>query len=115
MGRQNDEMERLKRLRERQLSDRDPRIRDQAFQNRMRSGRRGKAFSLSGLLKDFQAKLLWMVGGAIVGIVAAIAFVQMVQVEWAEYIAFLIVFAGAVIGRVLGSVVDWRDEDWGRK
>jgi hypothetical protein len=115
MSRQNDELERLKRLRERQLSDRDPRARDRAFHQQISTRRRSRQFTLQGLLKDFQAKWTWMLAGGIVGIIAAIVVTQLFQTTWAEYIGFVMVIFGIVMGRVLGAVRDWGDEDWGRK
>jgi uncharacterized membrane protein len=114
MSRQNDELERLRRLRERQLSDRDPTARDRAFQQQISARRRGKQFTLRGLIQDFQSKWTWMMAGGIIGAVAAIVLMQFVQATWAEYVAFVLVVFGIVLGRVFGAIRDWGDEDWGR-
>jgi hypothetical protein len=115
MNQRNDELERLRRLRERQLQDRDPRVRDRAFHGQLSSRRRGKKLTLQNVLKDFQAKWTWMAGGAIIGIVLAVALNQLIQDTWAQYAGYFIVFFCIVLGRLFGAIRDWGDEDWGRK
>jgi len=112
MSQHNDELERIKRIRERQLQDRDPKARDKTFHRQLSSRRRGKKLTFQNILQDFQAKWTWMAGGAIIGIVLAILFTQVIQTGWAHY---FIVFFCAVMGRLFGAVRDWGDEDWGRK
>ena len=115
MSQQNDELERIKRIRERQLQDRDPKARDKAFHRQLSARRRGKKLTFQNILKDFQAKWTWMAGGAIIGIILAILFTQIIQTNWAQYVAYFIVFFCIVLGRLFGAVRDWGDEDWGKK
>jgi hypothetical protein len=115
MSRQNDELERIKRIRERQLQDRDPRARDRVFHGQLSSRRRGKKLTLQNVIKDFQAKWTWMAGGAIIGIVLAVLLNLVLQATWAQYAGYFIVLFCIVLGRVFGAIRDWGDEDWGRK
>ena len=115
MSRQSDELERLKRLRERQLSDRDPQARDRAFHQQISTRRRGRQFTLRGLIKDFQAKWTWMLAGGLIGAIAAVLMILVFKEKWAEYVGYGFIVFGIVLGRLFGAVRDWGDEDWGRK
>ena len=115
MGNPNDELERIKRIRDQQISQRDPRMRDKAFYGQISQRRRGRKLTFQSVIKDFQAKWLWMLLGGLIGAVVAVLFTWMIQAKWAEYIGYVIVFAGIVIGRLLGTVMDWRDDDWDKK
>jgi len=115
MGNPNEELERVKRIRDQQISQRDPRARDKAFYGQISQRRRGRKLTFQSVIKDFQAKWLWMLLGGLIGAVVAVLFTWMIQAKWAEYIGYVIVFAGIVIGRVFGTVMDWRDDDWDKK
>lgn len=115
MGSQDDEIERIKRIRERQLSDRDPRARDKAFYGRISARRQGKKLTFQSVLADFRAKWTWMLGGLIIGIVLALALNQLFQATWAQYVGYFIILFCVVMGRMFGAIRDWGDEDWGRK
>ena len=115
MSQRNDELERIKRIRDQQLRDRDPSARDKAFHQQLGARRRGKKFTLQGLISDFQAKWMWMLGGAVIGIVLALVFTQLIKTSWAEYVGYFIVLFCIVMGRLFGAIRDWGDEDWGRK
>jgi hypothetical protein len=115
MSRQQDEIERLKRLRERQLADRDPRAKERKLYQNVSSRRKSKPLTLKNILADLQAKWLWMFAGGIIGAIAALVTVQLFQAKWAEYVGYAMIAFGVVVGRLLGAVRDWGDEDWGRK
>jgi hypothetical protein len=115
MSRQQDELERLRRIREQQLRARDPTAKDQAFYGKVSARRKQDKLTLGGILKDFEAKWLWMFAGGIIGLAAAGVLALTVKAEWVSLVAIVIVFAGLVIGRLLGAVMDWRDDDWTRK
>lgn len=112
---QESEQARLQRIRANQLRDRDPRARDRALHQHLAARNRRKPFTLKSIIADFQSKWLWMLCGAIIGLALGVVLVYVVQATWTEIIAYVLVFAGAVIGRVLGSVMDWRHDDWERK
>jgi len=115
MSRQQDEIERLKRLRDQQLAARDPLAKDRkVFQDVSRRHKR-KPFTLKNILADFQAKWMWMLVGGLIGAIAALATILVFQAKWAEYLGIGMILFGMIIGRLSGAVRDWGDEDWGRK
>ena len=112
MGSQNDEIERLKRIRERQLSDRDPRKRDKRFQYKV-SQRPKKNLTVEDIVKDIPSKWWGMIIGGIIGIALAIVLnITLGEIgPWIEYVGIIIVLALVVLGRLLGATVSWREED----
>jgi len=115
MGKSNDELERLKRLREWQLRQRDPTAKDKAFYSQVSQRQKANRLTFRGILKDLRAKWLYMLVGGMMGLLAAVLLNQFVQAYWVQPIGYVLVFSGIAMGRVMGAVIDWRDEDWGRK
>ncbi|MBN1640812.1 MAG: hypothetical protein JXA09_06230 [Anaerolineae bacterium] len=113
MSDQRDEIERIQRIRERQLRLRDPRARERAFQRRVAARHTAPRLTLGGMLRDLSGKWLGTIVGGLVGIVVAIAFHVLFRSEatWVSYASYAIVLCGIVLGRYLGAVLDWRDED----
>ena len=115
MSRQNDELERIKRIRDQQLAARDPRARDHALQQQVRAHRPGKKLTVRNILADFTAKWTWMVVGGAIGAVLAIVVNLVFRVTWAEYVGYGLILFGMVVGRILGAIRDWGDEDWDKR
>ena len=112
MGSQNDEIERLKRIRERQLSDRDPGKRDKRFQYKV-SQRPKKKLTVEDILKDIPSKVWGMIIGGIIGVALAIALNAALGeiLPWIQYVGIIIVLGLVVLGRLLGAATSWREED----
>ena len=115
MGRQNDELERFKRIRDQQLAARDPRSRDRALQAKVRARRQIKKLTVKNLLSDFTAKWTWMVAGGVIGAALAIVVNLVFKAAWAEYVGYGLVLFGIVVGRLFGAIRDWGDEDWDKR
>jgi hypothetical protein len=115
MGRQEDELERIRRIRDEQIATRDPRAKERKFYGDVSRRRKARHFTLKSFIADLQAKWTWMLIGGIVGAIAAIVVIQVFRTQWAEYAGLVIIVFGVVVGRLMGAVRDWGDEDWGRK
>lgn len=115
MSHKDDEIQHLQRLREEQLQARDPTAkgRTQARRIAARHRERRKRITLKSIIMDFPMKWLLMIVGGLLGIFAAVMMNIVVPndpiVQAAGYV--VIVF-GIVVGRILGAVRDWGDEDW---
>ena len=114
MSRQNEELERIKRIRDQQLATRDPRARDHALQQ-VRARRQSKKLTVRNILADFTAKWTWMVVGGAIGAALAIVVNLVFKVTWAEYVGYGLILFGMVVGRILGAIRDWGDEDWDKR
>jgi hypothetical protein len=115
MRNEKDEIERLKRLRQQQISARDPTAKDKAYYGMVSRRARPGKLTLGGVLKDFESKWTWMFAGGIIGLILAVLIVVAVKASWAPLAAGAVIFAGFAIGRLLGAVMDWRNDDWERK
>jgi hypothetical protein len=109
----NDEVERLRRLRERQLRLRDPKAKDREIQHRISTRYRKEKLTLGGVIRDVPGKWLGTIFGAIFGVIIAIAFNLLIEYEafWIEYVGYFIILVCLVMGRGLGAAMDWREED----
>jgi len=117
MSRQEDEIKRLQRLRDEQLQARDPTAKERAQQQRLvaRHRKTQKKITAKSVILDFPAKWQFMVIGALLGLLIALIINIIVQAEWAQIVGGILVVFGLVAGRVMGSIRDWGNEDWGRK
>ncbi|MBN1874041.1 MAG: hypothetical protein JXA33_07410 [Anaerolineae bacterium] len=116
------EQERLRRLREEQLSARDPHAKENARLRRIsarHSSRAQRKVSLRSVLRDMPMSVWYTLAGLLGGILLALIMNAIVATYWPEatwrrIAAFVFVLAGLVIGRFLGKAMDWRNEDWDR-
>ncbi len=111
MGSRNDEIERIQRIREQQIRARDPRATDRKRAQRIRTRRTHNKVTFGDAVRDIPGKWWGTILGGLIGLIAAMILGDMVKTSWVIYAEFIIVFAGAVIGRTLGMVMDWREED----
>jgi len=109
----NDEIERLKRIRDRQIQLRDPQAKDREVQHLVASRYKKPKLTLEGIIKDIPGKWMGMIVGGILGIIIAVTLnvVLDLKVVWMEYALYLIVAICAAMGRALGAATDWREED----
>ena len=111
---QESERERLKRIREEQLSARDPTRKERQMQQRLvRRHSKKSGFDFETFASAIPAKTWLMILGALVGLLLAIITNIIVQADWARYVGIGLILYGLVVGRILGGVRDWGDEDWG--
>ncbi|MBN2002283.1 MAG: hypothetical protein JXA21_02905 [Anaerolineae bacterium] len=118
MGKQEDELRRLQRLRDEQLRSRDPTAKDRATQQRLSARHRSsrKRITLTSIIRDFPFKWLLMIVGGLIGIVVAIIINLVIPNDpTVRAVGIIIVIFGFVAGRMMGAIRDWGDEDWGTK
>jgi hypothetical protein len=108
-----DEIERIKRIRDRQIRARDPRAQQREIQQKISARRREETFSLQDVLRNIPAKWWGMIIGGIIGLVVAVVLSKVIETEasWMEYVWYIVVLAGIVLGRGVGASVDWSEED----
>ncbi|MEW6404370.1 MAG: hypothetical protein AB1649_21430 [Chloroflexota bacterium] len=110
----NQEQEKLKRLRERQLTDRDPLVKQRQFQRqgavKERRSRARSRFSLSEAWSILPHAVKAPIYGLLLGIIVVIVLPYVWHSEWA-----LLTGAGAtlifiIFGVITGLSLDWREE-----
>ncbi len=115
MTRQSDEIERLIRIRDQQIQARDP-LKKQDRLNREVVRRRRQAassFSYGGTIGEMFAslshKLRGLIYGLILGTVASVPMVLLLEQEWALAGGLVTFFTFPIIGFAVGAAFDWRD------
>ena len=112
MSNQNDELERLMRLRDRQLSARDPGAKEREIQRKVAARRRRakKQITFQEMLTDVSKKWQGIIIGAIVGMVISIVLTLTVEASWTGLAGLLAVLGLAILGFFFGQAFDVRDE-----
>jgi uncharacterized protein YacL len=111
MSKQNDEVERLRRLRERQLQARDPLSKQRKIDRKVTARRRKqkKSFSFRAML-DMPYQWRGAIIGAVIGMGISIVLTLTLENQWTEVIGLLVVVFLAVLGVVFGQAMDAREE-----
>ncbi|OGO15602.1 MAG: hypothetical protein A2Z14_15125 [Chloroflexi bacterium RBG_16_48_8] len=112
MGNNNDELERLKHLRDQQLRARDPHKKQQQLQynisRRYRESR--EPFNLKKMWREVEHKWRGLILGGFFGFVLLVALPHFVDSEWTELIGFGALLFLMLIGAAIGQAADARDE-----
>jgi uncharacterized protein YacL len=111
MSYQNDEVERLKRIRDRQIGLRDPQTKQQRIQHGIAT-RRKKAvrkFSTREVMREIPHKARGTLIGAVVGILILIVLPMFVDSQWTDVIGIMSIVFLSVFGFLLGRALDARD------
>jgi hypothetical protein len=113
MGQQDDEIERIRRIRDRQLRLRDPRTREHKVQRKAAARYRPQKVTLGGAIQEIPGKWLGTVVGGLLGVLLAVLFDLLVAADewWMRYVPYAIAFAGLALGRMLGAILDWQEGD----
>ncbi len=114
MGKQEDEIRRLQRLRDEQLSSRDPTAKDRAKMQRISTRHRKsrQPLTVKRIIQDLPAKWLLMIIGGVIGVIVALIMNMIADDPWVRIASYVVIVFGIVAGRVMGAVRDWGDEDW---
>lgn len=112
MQNRDPEQERLRRLRERQLAERDPLVKQRRLQQytAQRERQANKPLNLGEMWADIPK--VWK--GALYGLFAGVIALVVVPIFWASTMALLCVAGGTLVavifGMIVGRALDWRDE-----
>ena len=106
------EQERLKRLRERQLSERDPLIKQREFQRMgaVKEKRAKKPFSLSKAWGDIPHVVKYPFYGLLFGIALIIVLPYFWNSQWTFLVGMGVTVVIMIFGVITGNSLDLRDE-----
>ncbi len=110
MSKEDEELARLQRLRDQQISRHKPTKHDKELQRAAARRKDWAKYSLGEALRDMPAKWLYMFIGGVFGLVMALLLIGLVQAVWTPYAAIIIVVVCLLVGRVFGLAEDWRHE-----
>ena len=114
------ELERLKRIRDQQLSvRRDPDGKRARYDKISVQRRRGAKVTVRSVLKDVPDKVWWSLIGGLIGLVFMFILLRLPgapeYTKYAPYIGLAGIVFGLVVGFILGKARDSGKEDWGPK
>jgi len=112
MTKRNEELERLKRLRQKQLQARDPLAKQRKIERKVAARRRGtrEKVTFKSMITDVPYRWRGAILGAVLGIVVSVVLPSLVDASWVEWIGLLAVLALALLGFMFGRAFDSRDE-----
>jgi len=105
------EQERLRRIRDRQIQLRDPKIKERKDQKGAAQKHRSslESFSLTKIWTDLPKIIRGTVIGMLVGLVILFVLPYIFQGTWVDYAGFAAVFIFAFLGLIFGQALDARD------
>jgi hypothetical protein len=111
------EIERLKRLRDEQIRVRyDPNEKKAKFNQISVQRRQGTRVTTHSVLRDIPDKVWWSLIGGIIGLIFTIILLKMPGAPvWGIYLGLAGIAFGLVVGFILGKARDSGHEDWGPK
>ncbi len=109
----NDEIERIKRIRDRQIGARDPTVKLNKQGRRIATQlRTGSRYSMQDVLKDIKNAWIWMVFLGVMGFLGGLLFMRLVQQWWSPYVVVVLTLAGGLVGRIIGQLIDKGKGGW---
>jgi VIT1/CCC1 family predicted Fe2+/Mn2+ transporter len=105
------EIERLKRLRDRQIQLRDPQKAQQKLQSRIATKRRKstRAFSIKEIMTEIPHKWWGILLGAALGVAVLIVLPYFMDSIWADLIGIGAILFLTILGYFIGQAMDVRD------
>ena len=112
MSNGNQEQERLKRLRDRQLSERDPLVKQRDFQrsSARREQKARKPYSLAKMWRDIPHVWKGFFYGILLGTAVLIALPTFWVSPWSIPVSLIALLVLVIIGVLIGRAFDTRDE-----
>ena len=107
----DDEVERLRKLRDRQISLRDPHVQQQKVQKHVAHRRRSsrEPFVLSRIFTQIPKVITFTIVGMLLGLVVLLVLPYFVQETWTDMVGIVAVVILAVFGAAFGQAIDVRD------
>jgi len=112
MSNGSQEQERLRRLRERQLADRNPNVKQQQFQRltSQRERKRDKSYSLGRMWSDIPHVWRYSFYGLLLGVLVLLVLPLFWSSSWVLPCSIAAILVLTIFGGVVGNAVDSREE-----
>jgi hypothetical protein len=111
MSDKNDELRRLKRIRDQQIQARDPSVKQKKLQRTIATRRRKSVRKASFLeiLSQVSHKIKGTLIGGIIGLLIFLILPYFVKTSWIDLVGIGAIFFLAILGFFLGQALDARD------
>jgi hypothetical protein len=118
MSKQNEELERLIRLRERQIQARDPKAKERKIQakvtarrRKLRSRNTSFQYMIQDMLRDMSYKFWGIIIGAVLGTIVSIVLALLLEdIVMVAVLGLVITLILILVGFIFGHSFDWRAE-----
>jgi hypothetical protein len=111
MSNRDKELERLQRIRNQQLQARDPLKKERKKQDHITHQFKSREkYTVSQGMKEVKHKWKGLMIGLIVGLAIWIGLAAFVQTSWVDLAGIIAIVICPLLGFILGSSFDWRDE-----
>ena len=111
MSKEDEEAERLRRLRDRQIGRRKPGQKDEKFYKQLSvKMKKHQQYTWRDALRDIPGKWLWMFVGGVVGLLLWSLLAALVKAFWVPYAGLVILLVCLLVGRVYGQAEDFKRE-----
>lgn len=109
---QDDERERLRRLRDRQLQARNPKKADARVMRSVarRRGRKQKKITLADMVRELPHKWRGLFFGIIIGTLIWLVLSALAEGAWVDPVGLISIVAAGSLGFALGQAFDARDD-----
>jgi hypothetical protein len=107
----DDEVERIRRIRDRQIQMRDPQIKQNKLQKNISRRRRGRleSFDFTRIFTDLPKLITGTLIGVLLGLLALIVLPYLIQADWVDLLGLGILLVTTLMGAAFGRAIDARD------
>jgi F0F1-type ATP synthase assembly protein I len=108
---QNDEIERIRKIRDRQIKLRDPSVEQKRVQRQIARKRRSRVerFSFSTIFGDIPKMITGTLIGMMIGLLILLFLPYIFDGTWVDMVGIVAVVIGAIFGFFFGRAIDARD------
>jgi F0F1-type ATP synthase assembly protein I len=106
-----DEVERIRRIRDRQIQARDPQIKQNKLQKNISKRRRSRveSFDITRLFTDLPKLITGTLIGLLIGLLVLVILPYIVKTDWVDYLSIGILVVTTFMGAAFGRAIDARD------
>ena len=119
MSNRNDDLERIRRIRDRQLQARDPLAAQRKSQRLAATRYVRPKVGFREVMREIPGRWRGMIIGGFAGLFLALVLDRVLRLKvpqigafWSTYIWYSLVIFGVIVGRVLAMAMDWSEEDY---
>jgi hypothetical protein len=108
---QNDEIERIRKIRDRQIELRDPSVEQKRVQHEIAKKRRSRVekFSFGAIFGDIPKMITGTLIGMVIGILIYLVLPYLFEGTWVDIAGVAVTVIGAIFGFFFGRAIDARD------
>jgi uncharacterized protein YacL len=106
-----DEVDRIRRIRDRQISMRDPQIKQKKLQKTISRRRRSRleSFAITRLFTDLPKIITGTLIGMLIGLLILVILPYIIKADWVDYLSLGILVITTFMGTAFGRAIDARD------